>query len=123
MITHRTSMRSAVAALGVGAAIALTVSSPAFAANEGTYQGNWGGCTATEEIQVQYVNGGYHDQMEFFPTGTGPNCLFDIIDNNSVVWTSTGAGSGWRYDGPGNYMCPQIHDKVTGVLKWQGVCN
>jgi hypothetical protein len=105
MITHRTSMRSAVAALGVGAAIALTVSSPAFAANEGTYQGNWGGCTATEEIQVQYVNGGYHDQMK------------------SVVWTSTGAGSGWRDDGPGNYMCPQIHDKVTGVLKWQGVCN
>ncbi|MDH6113572.1 spermidine/putrescine-binding protein [Kitasatospora sp. MAP12-15] len=123
MLTRRTSLRSAIAILGVGAAIALSASTPAFAANEGNYPGNWGGCAATEEIQLRTVSGATHDWMEFFPTATGPNCLFDIINNNSVIWTSTGAGSGWIYDGPGNYLCPQIHDKATGVLKWQGQCN
>lgn len=124
MMTRRTSLRSAAAVIGIGAAIAFAASTPAFAANEGTYYGNWGGCAATEEIQLHYVNGGYHDQMEFFPTGTGVNCLFSIDDaNDNAIWTSTGAGSGWIDDGPGKYLCPQIHDKATGVLEWQGVCN
>lgn len=125
MLLRRTSLRSAFAVLGVGTAIAVStaVATPAFAANEGTYKGTWGSCAATEEIQVQYVQGGYHDQMEFFPTTTGANCGFRLINNGNIIWASTGEGSGWVYDGPTNYMCPQIYDLSTGIVKWQGVCN
>ncbi|WP_030243775.1 hypothetical protein [Streptomyces sp. NRRL S-350] len=123
MPTRRTSLRSAVAALGVGAAIVLT-STPASAANEGTYSGNWGSCAATEEIQLRTVSGATHDWMEFFPTGTGANCGFRIVRNGDPsFWDSTGAGSGWLYDGPGNLLCPQIYDRSTGIVKWSGVRN
>ncbi|WP_329587191.1 hypothetical protein OG500_37670 [Kitasatospora sp. NBC_01250] len=108
MLTRRRSLRSAIAVLGVGAAIALS-SSPASAANEGTYSGAVGPCAATEKIQLANINGGWHDEMEFYPTSTASGCQFSIFNNNAFYWGSTGAGSGWIYDGPGMYLCPVIY--------------
>jgi len=81
MLTRRTSVRSAIAALGVATAIALS-SAPAFAANEGTYSGSVGPCSAVEKIQLANVNGGLHDEMEFYPTSTATGCQFSIFNNN-----------------------------------------
>ena len=124
MLTCRTSLRSAIAVLGVGAAIALRfASTPAFAANEGD---NWiytPNCTADQEIQLKYVNGAWHDEQELNPTATdNGQCKFVLTDNGGYLWSSNGAGSGWWYDGPGHKICAIVYDPAEprGTL---GICN
>ncbi|MGW2374544.1 MULTISPECIES: hypothetical protein [Kitasatospora] len=121
MLSRRT-LRSAVAVLGVGAAIALSASTPAFAANEGDHWLYTPNCTADQEIQLQYVNGGWHDQQELNPTRVGGTCEFVMTDNGAVISDTWGAGSGWHYDGPGHYICVQVRDWTAGTTIY-GICN
>lgn len=125
MLSRRRSIRSAIAAFGVGGAIALCSSTPAFAANEGNYPLSTTYCAATQEIQLKYVNGGWHDEQELNPTWTQPaGCVFQLTDNGQPISTTGGAGSGWWYDGPGHYICAYIYDYLTNPTGYaQGICN
>ncbi|GAB2731868.1 hypothetical protein [Kitasatospora kifunensis] len=124
MLTRRTSLRSAVAILGVGAAIALcSPSTPAFAANEGDHWIYTPNCAADQEVQLQFVNGAWHDEQELNPTVTdNGQCEFVLTDNGAPLWHSNGGGSGWWYDGPGHKICAIIYEPADtrGAL---GICN
>ncbi|WP_188305749.1 hypothetical protein [Streptomyces sp. CBMA123] len=94
------------ATFGTAALIALGAN-PAFA-QEGNFTIGSGSCVAIEEIQLQWVDGGWHDAMENNPiqaSATDPYwCLFTLTDNGTEVWRSSGAGSNWWPDGPGHSM-------------------
>ncbi|MFJ9713640.1 hypothetical protein [Streptomyces sp. NPDC101234] len=124
MMTLRTSLRSAITVFGVGAAIALSFpSTPAFAANEGDHWINTPNCAADQEIQLQYVNGAWHDEQELNPTATdNGQCTFILTDNGAEIWRSNGAGSGWWYDGPGHKICALVYDPALGRGAL-GICN
>ncbi len=125
MLSRRTSLRSAVAVLGIGAAIALSSPTPAFAANEGDHWFGTAHCTADHKIELHYVNGGWHDVVELNPTYVGGYCKFVLMDNQRVLWDSAGAGSGWWPDGPNHYICAFLVDTTTGdaVYASSDVCN
>ncbi|MFF2081604.1 hypothetical protein ACFVXG_43385 [Kitasatospora sp. NPDC058162] len=93
-------------AFGAAALLALGAN-PAYA-QEGNFPIGPNSCTAVEEIQLQWIDGAWHDAMENNPTqasATDPYwCRFSLIDNGAEIWHSTGGGSGWWPDGPGHHM-------------------
>jgi hypothetical protein len=119
---RRPTLKSAVAALGVGAAIVLSTSTPASAANEGDHWMQTPNCAADQEIALHYVNGAWHDEQELNPTVAAPGCDFVLTDNGTQIFESHGAGSGWIYDGPTHYICAKVDDTYNGIVV-QGVCN
>jgi hypothetical protein len=48
--------------------------------------------------------------------GPCPACAARHRAGTSGV-AEAGAGSGWVRDGPTNYMCPQVYDLSTGIVK------
>ncbi|MDH6145873.1 hypothetical protein P3T35_007934 [Kitasatospora sp. GP30] len=124
MLSRRTSLRTAVAVLGAGAALALSMSSPAFAANEGSYPFSTANCAAYQKIELQYYNGGYHDFQAIDPTRTNGNCEFIVWDNQHAVYDRfSGAQSPWYYDGPGHSMTVSIIDHSSGQTAWGPITN
>ncbi|MBX7550384.1 hypothetical protein [Streptomyces sp. NPDC004232] len=122
MLSGRTYLRSAIAVLGVGAVLALSTSTPAFAANEGDHWIRTANCVADQEIQLKFVNGAWHDEQELNPTVAPPGCFFVLTDNGKEIFRSQGGGSGWIYDGPDDYICATVLDAgaQSGV---SGICN
>ncbi|MFF7588757.1 hypothetical protein ACFZCK_14850 [Kitasatospora purpeofusca] len=114
---HRKSRFGLAAALGTAAVLALGAD-PAFA-QEGNFTVGSGSCVAIEEIQLQSTSTGWHDFMEANPiqaSATDPYwCRFSLIDNGREIWHSTGAGSGWWYDGPGHSMQVCVERWYTGT--------
>ncbi|MBX7557092.1 hypothetical protein [Streptomyces sp. NPDC004232] len=121
MLSHRTSLRSAVAVLGFGAMVVLSAS-PAFAANEGDHWIHTYDCTADQEIQLKFVDGAWHDEQELNPTVAAHGCRFILTDNGREISVTTGAGSGWWPDGPGHYVCAMVSDSGAQSAV-SGVCN
>ncbi|TQF02313.1 hypothetical protein E6W39_08530 [Kitasatospora acidiphila] len=123
MLSRRTSLRTAVAVLGAGAALALSMSSPAFAANEGDHWLNTANCTADQKIELHLYSGVYHDAQAIDPTRTNGNCEFILWDNQHAVYDSfSGAQSPWFYDGPGHSIQASVIDHSSGQTAW-GVVN
>ncbi|GAB2713078.1 hypothetical protein [Kitasatospora kifunensis] len=122
MLSHRTALRSAIAVLGIGAMVALSTSTPAFAANEGDHWIHTANCTADQEIQLKFVNGAWHDEQELNPTVAPPGCFFQLTDNGKEISYTSGAGSGWWFDGPTDYICATVYDAgaQSGI---SGICN
>ncbi|WP_181803100.1 hypothetical protein [Streptomyces shenzhenensis] len=124
MLSRRTSVRSTLVAIGVGAAITLSYPVPAFAANEGNYPLSTSNCAAVQEIQLKYVNGGWHDEQELNPSISRGGCLYQLTDNGQQISNTSGAGSGWWYDGPGHTICAYIYDFLTNpTSEAVGICN
>ncbi|MFE0459461.1 hypothetical protein ACFW1A_09395 [Kitasatospora sp. NPDC058965] len=120
---RRSPLRSAVAVLGFGLAIAISTSTPALAANEGDHWFHTPNCVADQEIQLKWVNGAWHDEQELNPTVTdNGQCTFILTDNGALLWSSNGAGSDWWYDGPGHKICALIYEPADtrGQI---GMCN
>ncbi|PYC88532.1 hypothetical protein C7C46_00170 [Streptomyces tateyamensis] len=124
MLTQRTRLRSAVAALGIGAVIALcSPATPALAANEGDHWISAGNCLADQKVQLTFVNGAWHDEQELNPINTdNGQCQFVLTDNGALLWESNGAGSNWWPDGPGHKICAIVYPPAAqrGAL---GICN
>ncbi|WAL76049.1 hypothetical protein OU787_33570 [Kitasatospora sp. YST-16] len=128
MLSRRASLRSAIAALGVGAALALSAGTPAFAANEGDHWLNTPNCTADQKIELHLYNGVYHDAQAIDPTYVNGSCEFVLTDNGSVIYDSTKSSqSPWYYDGPGHTICAKVTEynyngRGTNYTA-NGVCN
>ncbi|WP_327071353.1 hypothetical protein OG500_37590 [Kitasatospora sp. NBC_01250] len=123
MLSRRTSLRTAVAVLGAGAALTLTMSAPAFAANEGDHWLTTANCTADQKIELQlYSDGQYHDFQAIDPTRINGNCEFVLLDGR-VGWDSfSGAQSPWYYDGPGRSYQAYVIDHTSGQVAY-GIRN
>ncbi|WP_327071323.1 hypothetical protein OG500_37415 [Kitasatospora sp. NBC_01250] len=126
MLSRRTSLRTAVAVLGAGTVLALTMSSPAFAV-EGDFQmPSTPNCDAVQKIEPRlYTDGQYHDFQAIDPTRTNGHCEFLIWDssNGRPVYDSiSGSQSPWIYDGPGHSVRTEIIDHLGGKLSW-GIYN
>ena len=124
MLSRRTSLRTAVAVLGAGAALALTMSTPAFAV-EGDFQmPTTPNCDALQKIEPRlYTDGLYHDFQAIDPTRTNGHCEFLIWDNGQIRYDSFDSSqSKWIYDGPGHSVRTQIIDTRGLKLSW-GIYN
>ncbi|RKT20095.1 hypothetical protein BX285_4576 [Streptomyces sp. 1114.5] len=122
MLSRHKTLRSGVVALGAGALLVLSSSVPASAANEGDHWIRTANCTADQEIQVHFVNGGWHDEQELNPTVAPPGCEFVLTDHGKRISDTWGAGSGWWYDGPEHYICATVYD-YGAQSAVSGVCN
>ncbi|GAA2750601.1 hypothetical protein [Kitasatospora cinereorecta] len=122
MLSRRTSLRTAVAVLGAGAALALTLSTPAFAANEGDHWLSTANCTADQKIELQlYSDGRYHNFQAIDPTRTDGRCEFALLDGRFGWDFYGGAQSPWYY-GPGHSYQAFIIDHTSGQVVY-GIRN
>ncbi|MFE5582267.1 hypothetical protein [Kitasatospora sp. NPDC056531] len=127
MLSRRTSLTSAIAALGVGAAIVLAT--PASAASAApAYGDRWiktRHCQGDQKIELHSYDGVMHDAQRVVSATPRSYCLYTLKGNGRTVWTGRGgADSGWRYDGPGHHMCAYVTDLLIGLPKTvEGVCN
>jgi hypothetical protein len=119
MLSRRTSLRTA-AVLGAGAALALTVSTPAFAIEGDFPMPATPNCGAVQKIEPRlYTDGLYHDFQAIDPTRTNGHCQFLVWDNGQIRYDSySGAQSPWIYDGPGHSVRTQIIDNYGNALSW-----
>ncbi|RKE23465.1 hypothetical protein [Streptomyces sp. TLI_171] len=123
MLSRRTPLRVAVAALGAAAALALTTSAPAFAANEGDHWLSTPNCTADQKIELHlYTDGLYHDFQAINPTRTDGHCEFALLDGRFGWDSYSGAESPWYYDGPGHSYQAYVVDHTAGQVVY-GIRN
>lgn len=126
MLSRRTSLTSVIAALGVGAAITLSVPTSASAADVyGDHVITMKHCKAVQKIELLSYDGVLHDAQEVVPVVGHSYCVYTLEDNGRTVWRSQGgAASGWRYDGPGHHMCAFVTDLLINLPNTaEGVCN
>ncbi|GAA1251171.1 hypothetical protein GCM10009665_47360 [Kitasatospora nipponensis] len=129
VLARRTSLRVAVAALGLGTLLAVG-SAPAFAANEGNHYLTAGPCAATQKIELRYYGPGsghpvgYHDVQAIDPTHNGTQapfaCQFVLKDQYGNVVGQSRDGSSesdWVYDGPGFQITAYVYYTYNDLVR------
>ncbi|GAA1251176.1 hypothetical protein GCM10009665_47370 [Kitasatospora nipponensis] len=128
MLARRTSVRAAVAALGVGAVLAL--SSPAAFADQPPVTLTAGPCQAIQKIETHYYapgtaeQSGWHDAQAIDPIANNASdpyyCQFKLTDNygaTPLYSSMSGSESPWWYDGPGHHIQACVYYMYAGQVK------